>query len=83
MMQRQYELCVIAVHVSILSNRYRKFGPTIQAWSAEKVLRMALEITPYVLLRHDYLPNDFSVTLYRKPLIDTAKTIETACWRKI
>ncbi len=36
-----------------------------------QVLALALEVTPWVVLRHDYLPNDLSVTLYREPLIDT------------
>lgn len=69
--RKQFELSRIAAHVSILTDRYSGFASHIQAWSAEKVLAMALEITPYVSLRHDYLPNDFSITLYRHPLIDT------------
>jgi SAM-dependent methyltransferase len=68
---RQFELCRTAAHVSLLTDRYEGFAPHIQAWRAEEVLTMALGITPYVVLRHDYLPNDFSVTLYRRPLIDT------------
>jgi len=69
--RRQFELCAKAAHMSILTDRYDKFAQHIQSWNAETVLAMALEITPYVVLRHDYLPNDFSVTLYREPLIDT------------
>jgi len=69
--KRQFELSSIAAHISILTDRYHEFAPHIQSWKAEDVLSMALEITPYVVLRHDYLPNDFSITLYREPLIDT------------
>jgi ubiquinone/menaquinone biosynthesis C-methylase UbiE len=69
--RRQFELCEVAAHTSILTDRYSGLGPQAQAWRAEKVLSLALEITPYVVLRHDYLPNDFSLTLYRQPLIDT------------
>lgn len=68
---RQFQLSKIASHISILTDRYPGFDPHIQAWRAEEVLTMALEITPYVVLRHDYLPHDFSITLYREPLIDT------------
>jgi len=68
---RQFELSKIAAHVSILTDRYKGFDPHIQAWNAGKVLEMALEITPYVVLRHDYLPHDFSITMYRNPLVDT------------
>jgi ubiquinone/menaquinone biosynthesis C-methylase UbiE len=69
--KRQFELSKIAAHISILTDRYHGFAPHIQAWKAEEVLKMALEITPFVVLRHDYLPHDFSVTLYREPLIDS------------
>jgi len=71
--RRQYELCTGATHVSLLTDRYKNFGENAQPWAPERVLSMALSITPYVKLRHDYLPNDFSVTLYRQPLIDTRK----------
>jgi len=75
MTRRQFELCRVAAHVSILTNRYDGFADHIQAWCAEDVLKLALSITPYAVLRHDYLPNDFSVTLYREPLIDTCKDL--------
>ena len=29
----------------------------------------------YVILRHNYLPNSFSITLYREPLIDTRRDL--------
>ena len=69
--RRQFDLCRVAAHVSILTDRYEGFAAHIQPWRAEEILTVALDITPYVVLRHDYLPNDFSVTLYREPLIDT------------
>ncbi len=69
--RRQFELCRVATHISLLTDRYTGFAPHIQPWRAEAILTLALDITPYVVLRHDYLPNDFSVTLYREPLIDT------------
>lgn len=69
--RRQFELCDKAAHVALLTDRFSGFGSHAQPWPPERVLEMCLEITPYVVLRHDYLPNDFSVTLYREPLIDT------------
>jgi SAM-dependent methyltransferase len=68
--KRQFELCDRGAHLSLLTDRFTGFDSHIQPWRAEEVLSMALEITPYVVLRHDYLPNDFSVTLYREPVID-------------
>ena len=70
--RRQFELCRRAAHVSLLTNRFSGFGPDALCWKPEEILALCLEITPYVVLRHDYLPNDFSVALYRQPLIDTA-----------
>jgi SAM-dependent methyltransferase len=67
---RQFAMSGIAAHMSLLTDRYSGFDPHIQAWHAEDILTLALSITPYVSMRHDYLPNDFSVTLYRRPLID-------------
>jgi cyclopropane fatty-acyl-phospholipid synthase-like methyltransferase len=73
--RRQFELSTIAAHVSILTDRYREFAPHMQAWRAEDVLGMALNISPNVILRHDYLPNDFCITLYREPLIDRRRDL--------
>lgn len=73
--RRQFELCRRAAHVSLLTDRFPGFAPHIQPWRAEEILSLALEITPYVVLRHDYLPNDFSVTLYREPLIDVRRDL--------
>jgi SAM-dependent methyltransferase len=69
--RRQFELCRVATHLSLLTDRYTGFAPHIQPWRVEEILTLALDITPYVVLRNDYLPNDFSITLYRQPLIDT------------
>ncbi len=74
-LRQQYDACDVAAHISLLTDRYQGFDPHIQAWRAEDILTLALSITPYVMLRHDYLPNDFSVTLYRRPLIDTAPSL--------
>jgi hypothetical protein len=71
MTRRKYELCSIAAHTTILTDRYQKFGPEAQFFNPEQVLTVVLSITPWVVLRHDYLPNDISYTLYRRPLIET------------
>jgi SAM-dependent methyltransferase len=73
--RRQFELSSIAAYVSLLTTRYHKFAPEVQPWPPERVFSLALSITPYVALRHDYLPNDFSVTLYRQPLIDVRRDL--------
>ena len=69
--RKQFALCHRATHLSLLTDRYQGFAPHIQPWRAEEILTLALSITPWVTLRHDYLPNDFGVTLYRNPYIET------------
>ncbi len=72
MVARQFELARHAAYTSILTDRYGPgFAPHIQAWRAEDMLTYALSLTPYVALGHHYLPNDFSLSLYHAPLIDT------------
>ncbi len=68
---RQFELCSVAAHLSLLSDRYQQFADHIQPWAVEQVLAFALTLTPFVLVQHHYLPHDFSITLYRQPIIDT------------
>ena len=69
--RKQFALCRMAAHLSLLTDRYEGFAETSQPWPCEEVLSLALSITPWVTLRHDYLPNDFSVALYRRPYIET------------
>lgn len=64
-MAQQFALCRVAAHVSLLSDRY-PHGPHVLAWRPEDVFAMAMKITPWVSLQHDYLPHDFSVTLWRE-----------------
>jgi SAM-dependent methyltransferase len=66
--RRQYQLARIAAYVSLLTDRYIHFAPHLQAWHPEELLSLALQITPYVSLQHNYLHNDFSITLYHEPI---------------
>lgn len=74
-MRQQFALARTAACVSVLTDRYQGFASHLQAWRAEEILTLALSISPNVALRHDYLPNDFSVILYRRPLIDSAPAL--------
>lgn len=69
--RQQFALCRRAAYLSLLTDRYTAFAAHIQPWRAEEILTLALSITPWVMLRHDYLPNDFGVALYRRPYIET------------
>ncbi|MCB9519722.1 MAG: class I SAM-dependent methyltransferase [Myxococcales bacterium] len=78
LLTRQFELCDVAAHVSLLTDRFGGFGPTALPWDPAEVLRRAFALTPYVSLRHDYLPHDFSLTLYREPLADRSSPWATS-----
>ncbi len=65
MAQRLFALCRRGVAFNLLSTcADRQDDGEFYADPAE-VLRRCLAITPRVVLRHDYQPNDFSVYLYR------------------
>jgi SAM-dependent methyltransferase len=67
---RQFELASKAAHFSLLTTNFVEFGPTAMPWNPAEILTMGLEVTPWVTIRHDYLPHDFSVSLYREALAD-------------
>lgn len=69
-LRRQFELSDKAAHLSILSSRYNGFDSHIQAWNPIEILELSMSITPYVAFRHDYLPHDFSITLFKAPTVD-------------
>ncbi|AUX23708.1 uncharacterized protein SOCEGT47_042380 [Sorangium cellulosum] len=64
---RLYELCRRAVAVNFLSARASRKAPQRLYVEPLEALARALTLTPTVTLRHDYLPNDFTLFLYREP----------------
>ena len=68
--RRQFALCRIAAHVSLLGTHTPLAAgtdPRIKAWDVRTLLDLALSITPYVCLRTDYAASDVGLTLYREP----------------
>jgi SAM-dependent methyltransferase len=72
LLRRQFECARISAHVSLLTSEFRGFDAKALHWDPRGLFDLALSITPYVVVRHDYLPHDFSVTLFREPLADRA-----------
>jgi SAM-dependent methyltransferase len=60
-----FNACSIACAVNMLSSRAPNKREDRIYRSPEKMLGLALEISKKVVLRHDYLPNDFTLVLYR------------------
>jgi len=63
--RRMFGLCRIGVAFNSLSARASRRDPHEFHADPSRVLSSCLEITPRVVLRHDYLPNDFTVYLFR------------------
>lgn len=68
---KQFELAEKGAHMSVLSSQYSDFSQSMKSWDPKDILTMAMEITPYVVFRHDYLLHDFSLTLFKQPTIDS------------
>jgi ubiquinone/menaquinone biosynthesis C-methylase UbiE len=68
MIRKMYSLARKGVGVNMLSSHAPDSGNEagIHFYVPEKLLNFALSITPDVILRHDYLPNDFTLYLYKK-----------------
>jgi SAM-dependent methyltransferase len=65
-LERMFALCRRAVAVNFLSARAERQAARSQYVEPAAVLEEALRLTPAVVLRHDYLPNDFTIYMYRE-----------------
>ena len=66
--KKMFSLTKKGLAVSMLSSltpEKLKYNETLYYYEAPKVLADCFKLTPYVELRHNYLPNDFTVYLYR------------------
>lgn len=66
-LERMFGLCKKAVAVNFLSARAGHHAARSLYLQPNNVLDLAWRLTPTVTLRHDYLPNDFTLYLYREP----------------
>ena len=66
-LERLFDLTRIAMAVNFLSWRAPARSPGRLYLHPADVLQFALKLTPAVRLDHTYLPNDFTVSLYRQP----------------
>ena len=63
LLQKMWSLCDVGMAANFL--RAGDKGECIMSPSA--IMRMALSLTPYFSIRANYLPNDFTVYLYKEP----------------
>lgn len=65
MARRMYQVCRRGAAFNSLSSRSPQTEPDKFLADPAKVLEICLDITPKVVLRHDYMPHDFTVYLYK------------------
>jgi SAM-dependent methyltransferase len=65
MVRCMFEQCRCGVAFNSLSRRSNLLGSDQFLADPAEVLRICLDITPSVVLRHDYMPHDFTVYLYK------------------
>ncbi|WP_054031283.1 class I SAM-dependent methyltransferase [Desulfatitalea tepidiphila] len=66
MVGRMFSLCRKGLAFNTLSIRAVAREPGELYADPAKILTMCLNLTPRVVLRHDYLPHDFSIYMYKK-----------------
>lgn len=70
--KKMYELCNIGIGTNMISSYIKniKLHDYIFQYDPGIILAKCKEISDYVILRHDYLPNDFTIFLYKKDLYE-------------
>jgi SAM-dependent methyltransferase len=70
-LERLFDLTRIGMAVNFLSCCAKARSPGRLYLHPSDVLQFALKLTPAVRLEHTYLPNDFTLCLYRRPPWET------------
>ena len=67
LLRKMYKICNKGVATNMISfNAHSdQLAKHVFAYDSATVLKIAKEISPYSILRHDYLPQDFSIYLYK------------------
>jgi len=68
LIRRLYDLSDYAVAFTSLSDRAPVHAPGEFYADPVETIAFCQTLTPYIILRHDYLPHDFSVYLFREQL---------------
>jgi len=74
-LERMLELCNVGVAVDFLSDRVNYREDHCFHTQPERVLGLALELTRRVRLRHDYLPFEFAVALFKDDTYDEENAV--------
>jgi trans-aconitate methyltransferase len=75
-LERLFAHCRCAVAVNFLSERARRHARRGLYMSPERLFAQAQSLTQAVVLRHDYLPHDFTLYLYKQPTWPAAVALQ-------
>ncbi len=67
MVHRMFALCHRGVAFNTLSSLAKQREPGEFYAEPATVMELCLQVTPFVVMRHDYLEHDFTMYLYRNP----------------
>ncbi|MFC1963390.1 class I SAM-dependent methyltransferase [Chloroflexota bacterium] len=70
MITRCFELCISGVAINMTSNYVDYHDEGLYYYSPEKVFTFCKTLTKRITLRHDYMPYEFTVYLYKDDSID-------------
>lgn len=74
-LERMLELCKVGVAVDFLSDRVNYQQDHCFHAQPERILELALGLTRRVRLRHDYLPFEFAVALFKDDIYDEERAV--------
>lgn len=68
LIKRMYDLCNIAMGTNMFSSYYNKknLAKYVKVYKPEKIFKFCKKLSDYVVLRHDYLPKDFTIYIYKQ-----------------
>ena len=67
LLRRLWDAAGEAVAVNMLSIHADRRDEGLHYYDPDRMLRAAFGLTRFSVLRHDYMPHDFTLYLYRRP----------------
>lgn len=68
LIKRMFSMCNEGVAINMLSSYADYYDPKCYYYSPEKILEWVLKkVSRWTVLRHDYLPHDFTLYIYKEP----------------
>ncbi len=68
MIKKMYSICNVGVATNMISSQPKnsEYAEHVYSFSSSQVLNEVQKISDFAVIRHDYLPHDFTIYLYKK-----------------